>query len=462
MDMATELAGMTKGQGYLLIKAVGKKIKSLLDEQKDKFIQACTHNHVPMDVAHRTWELIEPFARYGFNKAHSACYATIAYQTAYCKANFPAEFMAAVLTSDQHNSDRIALEIDDARKMGLQVLPPDVNESFASFTVVNDDQGQPRRIRFGLSAIKNVGEHLVETVIEQRKQAGPFASLDDFLRRVQHKDLNKKSLESLAKAGALDHLGERQALVENANELLRYARGADLEASTGQTTLFGSLPTRHSPQLRLKPAVAATGAQRGQWERELLGLYITDHPLTPHRALLERLAQPITSAREQRPKRVKLGGLLTKVKRITTRTNESMAFAQLEDLTGSIEVVVFPSVFRQTLSLWEEDQLVIIDGQGSNKDGEYKILVDRVRQLRPEMERPTPVKVQIQLSLETTSPAMFDELKQLLSSSPGDQLVELLVRKGAQQKLVPTSHHITLTPDLRSSLERLLGNCLVE
>ncbi len=462
MDMATELAGMTKGQGYLLIKAVGKKIKKLLDEQKDKFISGCIENKISPKIAQQTWELIEPFARYGFNKAHSACYATIAYQTAYCKANWPAEFMAALLTSDQHNTDRIALEIDDARKMGLQVLPPDVNESLASFTVVNDDHGQPTRIRFGLGAVKNVGENLVAAIIAERKTAGPFASLDDFLRRVQQKDLNKKSLESLAKAGALDAFSERQAIIENSNELLRYARGADVEAQTGQTNLFGTLPTRHSPTLRLKEVIPATSGQRGQWERELLGLYLTDHPLSAHRELLLRTTQPIAATRDQRPKRLKIGGLITKVKRITTRTNESMAFAQVEDLTGSMEVVIFPSVFRQTISLWEEDRLVIIDGQGSTKDGEFKVLVDRVTELRPDAAGTVDRKVQIQLSLESTTPAVFDELKHLLNSSPGDRVVELLVRKGQQQRVVPTEHAIHLTPELRAGLQKLLGNCLLE
>lgn len=462
MDMATELAGMTKGQGYLLIKAVGKKIKKLLDEQKDKYIDGCLRNNIPAKVAERTWELIEPFARYGFNKAHSACYATIAYQTAYCKANYPAEFMAAVLTSDQHNTDRIALEIDDARKMGLQVLPPDVNESFASFTVVNDDAGQPNRIRFGLSAIKNVGENLVEAIITGRKTDGPFASLDDFLRRIQQKDLNKKSLESLAKAGALDAFGERQSIVDNTAELLRYSRSAEVESDTGQTNLFGSLPTKHAPILRLKDVPPATPSQRGQWERELLGLYITEHPLSQFREHLANIAQPISTVREQRAKRMTVGGLITKVKRITTRNNEAMAFIQLEDLTSSIEVVVFPSLFRQSITMWQEDRLVIIEGQSSTKDGEYKMLADRVKELRPPEVAPTPNKVQIQLSLETASPAVFHELKSLLRSSPGERMVELLVRKGQQHKIVPTDHAITLTPELRGALQRLLGNCLVE
>lgn len=461
MQMARDIAGFSLGEADVLRKAVGKKIAKLLKEQRDKFIEGAVKNNTKRSVAEKIFDFIEPFARYGFNRSHAACYAVIAYHTAYCKANFPAEFMAALLTSDQHNTDRIAVEIDDARKMGLQVLPPDVNESYASFTVVNDDQGQPTRIRFGLSAIKNVGENLVAAIISSRKTDGPFASLDDFLRRIQQKDLNKKSLESLAKAGALDGLGERQSIVDNSGELLRYSRTADVEASTGQINLFGVLPTQHAPKLRLREVAPATPSQRGQWERELLGLYITDHPLSQHRDAFARLTQAITTVREQRPKQMTIGGLVTKVKRISTRTNEMMAFAQVEDLSGSMEVVIFPSIFRQTSTLWEEDRVVIVQGKGSTKDGEYKVLADKVREFQPPATSGGP-KVQIQVNLETTTPAMFDELKSLLRSSPGERTVELLVRKGEQQRVVPTELAVEVSPQLRSSLEALLGHCLLE
>ncbi len=462
LQIARDIAGFTLGEADILRKAVGKKIAKLLKEQREKFITKAKENGTQASVAEKIFDFIEPFAGYGFNRSHAACYAVIAYHTAYCKANYPAEFMAALLTSDQHNTDRIALEIDDARKMGLQVLPPDVNESFDSFTVVNDEAGKPNRIRFGLGAIKNVGDNLVRAIIVERKANGHFANLDDFLRRIQQKDLNKKSLESLARAGALDAMGERQSIVDNANELLRYSRTAEVEADTGQANLFGVLPTKHAPVLRMKEVPPATPSQRGQWERELLGLYITEHPLTPHREFLGKVAQPIATIREQRLRRSTVGGLITKVKRITTRTNEAMAFVQLEDLTGSIEVVIFPSIFRQTITLWQEDQLVMIEAQSSTKDGEFKLLADKARELRPPEAAAGPAKVQIQLSLETATPAVFDELKTLLRASPGERLVELLVHKGQQQRVVPTELSISLTPELREALQRLLGNCLVE
>ena len=474
MDMATELAGMTKGQGYLLIKAVGKKIKKLLDEQKDKFISACEANKVPARVANRTWELIEPFARYGFNKAHSACYATIAYQTAYCKANYPAEFMAALLTSDQHNTDRIAIEIDDARRMGLQVLAPDVNESAASFTVVNDEKGKPSNIRFGLKAIKNVGENLVEAIMIERDANGPFASLDDFLRRVQHKDLNKKSIESLIKVGALDAFGERQTFLDGVGDLLHYAKSADDEINNRQSSLFSGLPVQHAPKLRLSPSTPAAKSQRGRWEKELLGLYLSDHPLSEHREFLEKTAKSIQDARENGKGKFKVGGLISTIKKINTRNNESMAFVKLEDNTGTVEVVVFPSIFKQTQQFWTEGRMVVVEGKVSNRDGDFKILADQVWDLlqlraaapQPSVKPPATIeqarRMQIRVRLETSSQQLFADLKTILNTAPGTLPVELLVTRGETQKIMPTEHRVTLNTDLRTALQNLLGDCIVE
>lgn len=462
LQIARDIAGFTLGEADILRKAVGKKIAKLLKEQREKFITKAVENGTKRSVAERLFDFIEPFAGYGFNRSHAACYAVIAYQTAYCKSNWPAEFMAALLTSDQHNTDRIALEIDDARKMGLQVLPPDVNESFASFTVVNDEAGQPTRIRFGLSAIKNVGERLVEAIIAERKAAGPFASLDDFFRRVQQKDLNKKSLESLAKVGALDAFAERQTIVENGNELLKYTKTADQESSRRQSSLFSALPTAHPPTLKLKPAAPASRSQRGLWEKELLGLYLSDHPLNDHRQTLARLAQPISAAREAGRGILKVGGLVTTVKRITTRTNASMAFARLEDSSGAVEIVVFPSVFRDTQLLWEPDRLLVIEGKGSTKDGEWKILADKVWDLRQLGADSPGQALFIRIALESTTPAVFAELKTLLAAHPGDRPVELVVTRGAQSKTVPTEHRIAVTDELRTALQNLLGNCIVE
>ena len=463
MQMARDIAGFSLGEADVLRKAVGKKIAKLLKEQREKFIAGAVTNGTKQSVAEKIFDFIEPFARYGFNRSHAACYAVIAYQTAFCKANYPAEFMAALLTSDQHNTDRIAIEIDDARRMGLQVLPPDLNESAASFTVVKDATGKPNHIRFGLNAIKNVGEHLVEAIMNERATNGPFQNLDDVLRRMQHKDFNKKSLESLAKVGALDAFGERQQLLDNVEDLLKYAKGADEAAAKKQSSLFAALPMSHAPTIRLKPSTPAPKNQRGQWEKELLGLYLSDHPLTAHRAFLRRTGITISEAREAGKKPVKIGGLIGTVKRITTKTHENMAFVKLEDHTGTIEAVIFPTVYRQTQQLWTDGRMVVVQGKASSRDGELKILVDNVwdlEQLRA--AAPAPQQLLIRVPLETTNEQTFAALKQLLTDTPGELPVRLLVTRGHQEKLMPTEHRVLWAEELQTRLQELLGDCIVE
>ena len=461
MQMARDIAGFSLGEADVLRKAVGKKIASLLKEQRDKFTAGAVKNGMKKAIAEKIFDFIEPFARYGFNRSHGACYAVIAYQTAYFKANFPAEFMAALLSSDQHNSDRIAIEIEDSKRMGIEVLPPDVNESFASFTVVPGANGQKDRIRFGLGAVKNVGDNLVAAMIAERDANGPFMSLEDWLRRVKHKDLNKKSLESLARVGALDCLGEPHVILSNINEILKYTRAEDEAAANGQTNLFAIFPTTHAPKLRLQAAEPLQPAQRGQWEKELLGLYITHHPLAEHKDRLGRIAQPVNTLRDVQDKRVKIAGLITTVKKITTRNNESMAFVRLEDMSGAIEVVVFPRIYRESIDYWQADRLVMIYGQRSTKDGELKVLADQVTDLPPAPASAEP-GIQIQIALENTTPAMFDELKSILRTYPGSRPVDLVVTKGQQQKTINTEHRVALTTELRQALETLLGECLIE
>lgn len=463
MQMARDIAGFSLGEADVLRKAVGKKIAKLLAEQREKFISGAMNNGLKQSVAAKIFDFIEPFARYGFNRSHAACYAVIAYHTAYCKANYPAEFMAALLTSDQHNTDRIAIEVDDARKMNIPVLPPDVNESDASFAVVLDSDRKPNRIRFGLNAVKNVGEHLVEALIAERQANGAFVSLDDFLRRVQHKDLNKKSLESLIKVGALDAFGERQTFLDHVEDLLKYARGADEEANNKQSSLFASLPVRHAPSLKLSPSTPAPNRQRGQWEKDLLGLYLSDHPLSDYRQQLQRHAKTIAEGRNAGRQAVRIGGLVATVKKITTKTHEQMAFCKLEDVTGTMEAVIFPKLYRQTQAMWTDGQLVIVEGKVSTRDGEQKILVDKVWDLTQFLaSAPPPKRLRIVVPFETASPEIMTNLKSTLGNFPGTLPVELLVTKGTKEKIMPTEFRVDSTDELRSALQELLGDCIVE
>lgn len=467
MQIASSIAGFTMSEADVLRKAMGKKIASLLAEMRDKFVDGAVANSIDRKLAEKLFSFIEPFARYGFNRAHAACYGLIAYQTAYFKANYPAEFMAALLTSDQHNTDRIAIEVDECRQMGLEVLPPDVNESFDSFTVIPDENGEnPRVIRFGLAAIKNVGEHVVATIIAERKARGAFVSLEDFLLRVQNKDLNRKSLESMIKSGAMDSLGERNRLLANIETLLTFTRAQEKATAGGQVSLFGMLPAVHALTLRLQPADAARPDQKLKWERELLGLFLSSHPLAEHRDLLERIT---TSARDCQHQpvnaNVKLGGVISSIQKILTKNHEPMLFAKLEDLTGTIELVVFPSVLAAQPAIWSQDALILAEGRTSSKDGTIKVLVNTAwifdpGQL-PAKFRPAGAAAQPQSSVSITIPpasdaALFSRLKEVLARHNGGVPVYLTIA-GEKSRRIETHFLVAPTLAFQTDIVGILG-----
>ncbi|MBI4414713.1 MAG: DNA polymerase III subunit alpha, partial [Candidatus Kerfeldbacteria bacterium] len=464
---ARDIAGFTMAEADVLRKAVGKKIASLLKEQREKFVEGAVANKIPRKTAEQLFSFIEPFARYGFNRAHAACYGLIAYQTAYFKANFPAEFMAALLTSDQHNTDRIAIEVEECRSLGLEVLPPDVNESFATFTAIAEpDRGAPRRIRFGLNAIKNVGEQVVAAIIAERKASGPYLGLEDFLSRVRTKDLNRKSLESMAKSGALDGLCERNRVLGNIDMLLHFAKQHERAATNGQTNLFGMLPTTNAPTLKLREADAASDEQKLTWERELLGLFISSHPLRPHDEMLRAVATPIADCHHgSRNSSVRIGGLITSIKQIFTRTNEPMLFAKIEDLSGSLEVVVFPRVLAQRPGIWHIDRIVLLEGKLSDKDGVIKILANEAWEFSPDA---LPQRFRKQTATPPAAPtfsvavpaksdrSLFERLKTVFERYPGEARVVLTVA-GERERRIVTQYRVAPTPELTRELETLLG-----
>jgi DNA polymerase-3 subunit alpha len=459
MQMARDLAGFTMAEADVLRKAVGKKIAKLLKEQREKFVQGCITNGIKKSTAEKIFEFIEPFARYGFNRAHAVCYGLIAYQTAWLKANYPAEFMAALLTADQANTDRVAIEVNECRSMGLVVVPPDLNESFSSFAVVPPADGSPpTRIRFGLSAIKNVGDNLVNSVIAERKANGPFASLEDFLRRVQSKDLNRKSLESLIKAGALDRFAERQQMLEHVADLLDINRGAEREAERKQMNLFGSLPVKHAPAVRFRTVAAASNDERLAWEKQLLGFYVSAHPLDGYAPALTRLT--VTSCQKladlRRGQRTTVAGVITSIQRATTRTGESMLFVRLEDQTGGVEVLVFPSVLKANPVPWQEDKVVVVSGKISDKDGVAKLLADDARELT---KGPASGQAR-ETTIVVTIPNAADErlwltLKDIFRRHPGRAKVVLAVR-GEQRRIV-TSYLVSFHDEFVRAIESLLG-----
>lgn len=380
MQVARDLAGFTMGEADVLRKAVGKKIPELLAEQKEKFIEGCVKNGVSVNLAKEVFSFIEPFAGYGFCRSHAAGYALIGYQTAYLKAHFPTEFMAALLTSDQQNIDRIAIEIEECRNMDILVAPPDINESFAFFTAVKNEESNEEFIRFGLNAIKNVGEHVVEVIIAERKENGKYKDIFDFLERITDKDLNKKSLESLIKSGAFDHRGERGMLLGNLETLLAFNKEVNRARDNKQNSLFVSASGANSLERpKLDEVYSVNEQEKLAWEKELLGLYISEHPFNEYKKHLGDFVMPISQLSSHlNDNSVRVAGVIATIKKIITRNNKSMLFVKIEDSGNNVELLVFPNLLEQTADIWQEGLVVLCQGKLSDKDREIKVLTDKV------------------------------------------------------------------------------------
>jgi len=377
MQIARDLAGFSLPEADVLRKAVGKKIKKLLDEQKEKMIDGMIKNKIDKEKATQIWQTIEPFAQYGFNKSHSACYALIGYQTAYLKAHYPTEFMASTMTSEQNDIERIAFLVDECRQMGIKVLPPNINESEEDFAAVAE-----KVIRFGLNAIKNVGRNVVASIVQERKKNSKFQSVADFIERVQSKDLNKKSLESLIKCGALDDLGERNQLLASLDQMLNLARESQKARRNGQISLFGGQSGVNTPSFTLPQISPASRKECLEWEKELLGLYLSEHPFSNWQKKLNRHALSCKDlSKNHLGRRIKIGGIINKIKKTNTRTGQPMLFVELEDTTGRIEALVFPRLLEQTPTTWQEGKIILVSGRLSDRDENLKILCDNVRVL---------------------------------------------------------------------------------
>ena len=402
LEIARLFAGFTYGEADILRKAVGKKIKKMLDEQKEKFISGAMHTQaIDRDAAARVWDFIEPFARYGFNRAHAACYAFISYQTAYLKANFPHQFMAALLTSEHKNLDKVAVAIAECERMGMTVMPPDINQSFVEFGVVdsklnpehasnesemhverveNIPSDTPKRvIRFGLGAIKNVGEKAAALIVDERTAHGVFTSLEDFLTRIGGQVINKKVVESLAKSGALQTFAETNKILGGIDTIVKYSQQANKEKSTAQGDLFGSVVTIDVGTLDLPDASPASKKIRLAWEKEFLGIYVSEHPLKGYVTKMPHNVTPLGSLSSEKAETyVRVAGIAAQTKAITTKSNQKMAFMQFEDLSGSLEAVVFPSVLEKYASLLESNAPLVLDGRVNMKDGSIKLIVSAV------------------------------------------------------------------------------------
>jgi DNA polymerase-3 subunit alpha len=343
--------------------------------QKERFISGCTKGGMKEASAKKLWEQIETFAAYGFNKAHAVSYGNLAYQTAYMKANFSVDYMAALLTADAGDVDEVGAIVAECKRMGIAVLAPDVNESMRDFTVIDNTT-----IRFGLGSIKNFGEGVANSIIEARK-SGRFASLDEFLARVPDKNLNKKSLEALIQSGAMDAHGERGAMLANIEMLLNYHK-EHMKAPTDQDSLFGG-GGKDTHALKLAPAPKAAFLQKLVWEKELLGLYVTGHPLDAHKEKLARQKFDIAKTKEKLPPdtQTTLSGIVEFRHEILTKNGEKMAFITIADYGGTIEAVAFPRTLKEHSGALIAGSCVLLKGKTSLRNGEHSFIVDDVRAL---------------------------------------------------------------------------------
>ncbi len=398
MQISRQVCGFTGGEADTLRKAIGKKKLDVMKKMQVKFEDGAVENGVPRPVIEKFWKDLLGFADYCFNKSHSACYGLISYQTAYLKAHYPAVFMAALMTSDYDDTDRLAIEITECKHMGIDVMPPDVNESFHEFAVVpNADDSNARKaaIRFGMDAIKNVGSGAVGEILRAREESGKFDSLEDFVSRVNTRLVNRKAFESLIKSGAFDRFGDRSTLLHNLDTIMAYGQRLAKERASGQTDLFGDTgddAMSHKPTLKLDaPSAKCSPRELLAWERELLGLYVSQQPLETFSVLLSEQTLPLTSLKpEHDGKAVVIGGMVVDAREITTRNGQKMAFVKIEDEFGEIELILFPSSYQQTLGLWERDRVVIVRGRVNAKDrdgaivDEVKIMVDDAREVTHE------------------------------------------------------------------------------
>ena len=377
MMISIELAGYSWLEADKLRKAMGKKIPEVMAAEKGKLLLGLVDNGMSQQNADKLWSLIEPFAAYGFNKAHAASYGRVAYQTAYMKANFPVEYMSAVLTADSGDTEKISEIIHECNRMGIEVLPPDINESFADFSVVPGTN----TIRFGLETIKNFGAGITEIIVEERKKVGAFTSLQDFFTRIHDRNLNKKSVEALICAGAFDSFGDRGQLYGNVDTFLSYNREHVAGKETGQDSLFADLGSVSN--LTLQPAEPVSATQKLIWEKDLLGVYVSGHPLDDLKSEVDARPRIAQVRAGYKGTTVVTTGLIESVRELLTKKGDKMAFIKLVDQTDSIEITAFPSVYAEQKNILQPGTCVAIKGKLDIRNDEPSILIDRAKALTP-------------------------------------------------------------------------------
>lgn len=481
MKISRELAGFTGGEADTLRKAMGKKKRDVLEKMHAGFVSGCVKNGVSEKIAKKIWIDWEGFADYAFNKSHAACYGMISYRTAYLKAHYPSAFMAAVMNSDSNNIDRITIEVEECERMGMHVLPPDVNESFAGFAVVKETGN----IRWGLAAVKNLGEEAAKAIVAERKNGGVFEDLADFASRIDSKYFNKKTLDALIKSGALDSFDRRSQLIGNMGQLLQFNRQLRKDKEQNQVSMFDFAPEIVDEKLALQKVDDISTSQILSWERELLGIYVSQHPASLFTPEMERVA---TAASElpnmMEDSMATVMGVVAEVKSIITKKSQKpMAFVRIEDTTGSTEIVVFPRTYIQYRDILEAGSYLIIQGKVSVRergDGiEHSILADKILRFT---DRDIP-SLSAQLA-QGSLPDSFDDegeeeemeegvaiiidgkpdhemiarLREIFTAAPGSDRVFLHVKSGEHLRKVATEYSITRSPKIIQQIASLVGS----
>ncbi|MBU0646317.1 DNA polymerase III subunit alpha [Patescibacteria group bacterium] len=500
MLTAIHLAGYSWLEADKLRKAMGKKIPEEMAIQKEKLLKGFVDHGLSKTQAHDLWKLIEPFAAYGFNKAHAASYGMIAYYTAYMKANFPAEYMASIMTAESADLEKIAAAVHECQRMAIAVLPPDINESLKNFTYIDD-----QNIRFGLLAIKNLGEEVIESMIAERQAQGPYQDLADFVGRVNHRAFNKKSLEALIKAGALDNFGERNQLLQNLDRILVFAKQTQKDQEQNQSSLFDASPDMMNKKISLREVPPAAKRDRLAWEKELLGLYVSGHPYSALKEAFKDYLTPLAKIYDLPDGQfVKVGGIVTFAKTIMTRKGDPMAFVGLDDIDGAAELIVFPRTFKEYQDWFADDQLLLVSAKVSKREGEEaKLLANsvigaseaelgelvsmlksgmwitesegsaRVRQSsEPEKTEALPQfqtrgsapppKGLANKNLCITLPArpgpeLVEELRDIFQSAPGLDRVCLIVESGGQKRRIETDYTVAVSEGLTEEVAAVVG-----
>jgi DNA polymerase-3 subunit alpha len=468
MQISKEVAGFSGGDADMLRKAIGKKNAQMMAQMKDKMIDgAFKTSGIDKKFMEKFWKQLEDFAAYCFNKSHAACYGLIAYQTAYLKAHYPSAFMAAIMTSDYDDTDRLSIEISECQRMGIEVLPPDINESFLEFAIVKENK---EKIRFGMLAIKNVGSNAVDEIIRLRSQDGPFKSLQDFFSKINPRIINRKNVESLIKSGAFDKFGDREEILFNLDNLMAFAVRSRKELENGQIDLFGDQINSSTSTLRFdKITTPPNPSQKLVWERELLGIYITQHPLDEYKYSLKDKTIPINELTDDSAdKNITIGGMISDVRMINTRNGSKMAFVILEDLTGSIELVLFPKILKDTQSFWTKDRVINVSGTVSSRNGELKFAVesagDMSKDSKEEIENSInrdagysdskSLYIKLQDSNNTN---LLNELKRIIDNNTGDAEVVLVIGDDDKRQAIRLPMKANLDKNLNDQLSELVG-----